>query len=110
MNMIFAVLFLISSLFASPYLSTASQDTEIKNNVAIMAAVVQEFISNNNGRIPSDADFEKLVADGSYKDPLTGHPYGADNYFPGERCDGTHQARATSVKVKLTDGSEYCVD
>ena len=110
MNMIFILFFLLSSLLAVPSLTSTSKDTEIKNNAAVMAASVQEFTANNNGRIPSDADFEELVQQGSYTDPLTGNPYGADNYFPGERCDGTQQARAASVKVKLTDGSEHCVD
>lgn len=108
--MILAILYILSSLFAVPSLSLASQDTQIKNNAAYMMGVVHEFMNNNNGRLPTDVDFETLVADNIYKNPLTGTFYTADSYFPGEHCDGTQKPRAVSIKVKLTDGSEVCLD
>lgn len=110
MSIIIGIIYFFSMFFATPKLSSNNQDTEIKNNALRMLGAVHEFIANNNGYMPTATDFDQLMVQYSIKDPSTGQLYTSNIYFPGQNCDGSRKTRAVSVKVRLTDGSELCVD
>lgn len=111
MNLITLLLSLIISLlFVQAQPQEQATDEQIKKNASSMLGSVHEFMANNNGRLPSGTEFEQLVISGNNKDPVSGNLYTSENYFPGQDCEGVRKTRNVSVRIKLSDGSQYCVD
>lgn len=126
-GLIFLIVFL-----AVPALQRSQRDTQRRNDFTRFMAQVQQFQTNNSGRVPTQAQ----VADGStngfvnrylrtagdaWGDPLnntytyiTGTPTnpGQYQYRTGQKCDGENfvagGARNAAVRVKLEGGGIYC--
>ncbi len=110
MSTIVAIIFFFSMFLAGPQLALNNRDTAIKNNASRMLGAVHESMANHNGLLPTSTEFDQLMAQYSIKDPVTDQLYTSNVYFPGQSCDGSRKSRAVSIKTKLPDGNEYCID
>lgn len=110
MSIAIVIMYFLSMIFAGPQLASNNLDTAIKNNAARMLGAVYESVANHSGILPTATEFNQLMAQYSIKDPVTDQLYTSNVYNPGQNCDGSRKIRAVSIKVQLTDGSEYCVD
>lgn len=105
-----------------------SMDQEVKNAASSAVGAVVEFISNNNGRLPTTDDnfasINQMLAD-DLKHPVTKQPYvlvltePKDHelyYAPRKQCadDNTlvdsRSQRMSAVQAKLVSGALYCVE
>jgi len=114
------------------------RDTQRKNDLSTVAAQLEAFASNNNGKYPLDASLPvpttfaafatayKLDATGNMKDPLSGTAYvsfaagtapiarvpatsAGYSYVLGSDCDGVASGtRVYAVYIGLEQGTKSC--
>lgn len=95
-----AGLILLVVFLAVPALQRNSRNTQRRNQVASYLGAVNEFVANNNGRVPVTADIgtvNDLSADGPLSEPtavVTGDQSNPDDVdsmtlVTQARCDGT---------------------
>lgn len=100
---------IIIVILAVPALQQNARDTSRKNQVGLTVSEIQNFQANNQGQLPDPQEVSKSFETASLTVSATGEPTTeAMLYRTGTSCDGTVEARAFSVTVKLESGQLYC--
>lgn len=131
-----AALIFLMIFIALPALQRNQRDTQRRTDVGTFISQLQNYQTNNNGKIPSSSDqlttfksnYLKWKSDGSgeFNDPKTGTGYtitltdempkdGEMFYQSDAKCDGENLdsdagVRSGAVRVKLEGSGVFCQD
>jgi prepilin-type N-terminal cleavage/methylation domain-containing protein len=122
-------------LLAVPALQRSQRDTQRRNDVSRFMSQLQQYQSNNRGKVPTntagadgvDQFVSKYLVVGTdtWADPSTGVLYDHDatvadkgqwEYYPGQQCDGENvvsaggDARKVAIRMKLEGAGTYCLN
>ena len=127
-----AALIFLMVFIALPALQRNQRDTQRRSDVGRFASQVQQYSTNNNGAIPSQAQLTTFLNNylkanaGEFKDPKSGNAYavryqtgsptadGSIFYAAGAKCNGESIAldasnpRVGAIAVKLEGSGVFC--